>query len=91
MKKSEIVKAIAYRVDRPPAEINRILKLFVKTIQENLVKGEKVTIAGLGRFQVKPRKKIRVRNFKTGQWRLSNINRKLSFKPTAKFKILLSF
>lgn len=55
MNKAELIVAIAEKADMRRVDIDKVLTIFTQTIVETLEKGEKVTLAGFGIFDVKNR------------------------------------
>ena len=52
MNKTELVAAIAYQADLSKKDAEKALKAFVNVITDELKKGEKIQLVGLGSFEV---------------------------------------
>lgn len=55
MNKTELVTAIAERTELTKKDAEKALKAFIDVVGEELVKGEKVQLAGFGTFEVSER------------------------------------
>ncbi len=53
MNKNDLVTSIAKKTGLSKKNSEKALDAFVKTVQENLVAGNKITLAGFGTFEVK--------------------------------------
>ena len=62
MNKAELVTAIAEKTGVTKKDADAMLKAFVDTIEEELVKGEKVQLIGFGTFEIRERKERSGRN-----------------------------
>ena len=62
MNKAELVTAIAEKTGVTKKDADAMLKAFVDTIEEELVKGEKVQLIGFGTFEIRERKERNGRN-----------------------------
>lgn len=67
MTRSQLVAAAAMRAGLPESEVARALEAAEQLVLEALQRGEKVTIAGFGRFEMRPRAEKTYVNPKTGQ------------------------
>lgn len=56
MTRSQLITAVAETTETPEAQVCFVLDTIVDQIADSLADGEKVTIAGLGRFEMSPRK-----------------------------------
>ncbi len=65
MTRSQIITAMAKKTETPEAQVERILDAFCDQVTECLKNNEKVTIAGFGRFEMRPRKPKAYTNPKT--------------------------
>jgi nucleoid DNA-binding protein len=83
MKKPDFVKKIAQESGFPVQEIDRILKVMVRCLQDVMKAGDVVSLSGLGSFRSKARKARPARNPKTGEIIQVPAGKKVSFKPTA--------
>ena len=66
MTKSQLIAAAAARTGLPESEAARVLEAAEELILEALRRGEKVTIAGFGRFELRQRGEKAYVNPKTG-------------------------
>jgi len=66
MNKKELVAQVAGKIGITKRDIANVIGAFTETITESLSKGEKVTLAGFGTFQVMQRKARRGVNPRTG-------------------------
>jgi len=89
MKKPDVVKQIADYSGLTQANANLAIKALVKVIQDNLKKGEIVSLSGLGSFRSKDRKARQGRNPKTGTIVPVPAGKKVSFKPTTTLRKLI--
>ena len=55
MNKTELIAAVAEKTGITKKDAERIVNATVETIQETLVKGEKVSVSGFGIFEAKTR------------------------------------
>lgn len=62
MKKNELVSAIAEKAGVTKKDATAMLEAFLATVEEELVKGEKVTLVGFGTFELRTRKERNGRN-----------------------------
>lgn len=67
MTKSQLVAAVAARTGLPESEAARVMETVEELILEALRRGEKVTIAGFGRFEMRTRSEKAYVNPRTGQ------------------------
>ena len=67
MKKSELLNAIATKLDMKRKDVERVTDEFINTGCGGLRKEGKVNVAGLGIWSVKDRKARTARNPKTGE------------------------
>jgi nucleoid DNA-binding protein len=66
MNKSEIIEDIATKTGTPKVRVAAYVNTFMETIQEALIRGDKVTISGFGTFTVSERKSFQGHNPKSG-------------------------
>ncbi len=81
MNKSELISAVASAAGLSKADSKKALEAIIKTTQDCLAKGEKVTLVGFGTFSVNEKKARKGRNPHTGK----PIN--IAAKKVAKFKV----
>ena len=55
MNKTELVAAVAEKAGIAKKDADKALAAFVETVQDELKKGEKVTLVGFGTFEVRER------------------------------------
>ena len=67
MNKTDIVNALASKTNMTKKASKQALDTVLETVQESLVKGEKVTLTGFGTFEVRHRKARKGRNPQTGE------------------------
>ncbi len=86
MTKSQLVAAAAVRAGLPESQAARVLDAAEQLVLEALQRGEKVTIAGFGRFEMRSRGEKTYVNPKTGQQtRLAPVQAP-GFKPSDTMK-----
>ena len=66
MTRSQLIAAVAQQTALPAAQVERTVDVLVDTVITSLERGDKVTIAGFGRFEMRPRKTKAYTNPKTG-------------------------
>lgn len=67
MNKAELVAAVAERTELSKKDAEKALKAFVDVVAEELKKGEKIQLVGLGTFEVSERAAREGRNPANGQ------------------------
>ena len=67
MTRSELVEEVARRANISTKESDRLVRTFLQTIQEQIARGEKITLSGFGTFERRTRKATVARNPKTGE------------------------
>lgn len=67
MNKKELIESVASKAELTKKDANSVVDAVTKTIQEALVKGEKVRLTGFGTFEVHNRAARKGRNIKTGE------------------------
>lgn len=65
MTRSQLITKLARQSGLPAAQVETLLDLFVDNVTESLRQGDKVTIAGFGRFEMRDRKTKAYTNPKT--------------------------
>lgn len=65
MTRSQLITKIARQTGLPASQVESVLDTMVDNIIESLHNGDKVTIAGFGRFEMRDRKKKAYTNPKT--------------------------
>jgi len=89
MNKNELIRRVSQEARIKKSQSVRAIKGLVKVIRESVNTGDKVSLAGLGTFKVKPRKSRKGRNPKTGETIQIPQGRKISFKPSLSLKKLI--
>lgn len=90
MTKIELVEKLAEKMSMQKKEAERVLEVFVNTIQDALKNGQKVNLAGLGTFVVVEKKARVARNPKTGETVEVPAKKAPKFKPGKQLKELLA-
>ncbi len=67
MNKSELVSALAKKIDISKKDAESAVSAFVDVISETMAKGEKIQVIGFGTFEVKERPERIARNPRTGE------------------------
>ena len=67
MNKTELVAAIAEKAEISKKDAEAALKAFTETVEQELVKGEKIQLVGFGTFEVSKRSARTGRNPQTGK------------------------
>ena len=62
MNKAELVDAVAEKTEFTKKDVEVTLNAFLATVEESLVKGEKVQLIGFGTFETRERKARQGRN-----------------------------
>ena len=52
MNKSELVASMAEKTGLKKVDVEKVLKAFTETVADELKKGEKIQLVGLGKFEV---------------------------------------
>lgn len=89
MNKTELVLAVSERTGLSKTDAEKLLKAFLETIEEELVKGEKVQLTGFGTFEVIERAAREGRNPKTGEAMSIPETKSPKFKPGKSLKNLV--
>jgi DNA-binding protein HU-beta len=67
MNKTELIDALAIKMDVPKAQAAKALDAFTETVTEVLSSGDSITLVGFGTFSVKDRPARTGRNPQTGK------------------------
>ena len=86
MRKNDLIKAVAQRVQQPETQVAAVINAAVDTIEDALAKGEDVTISGFGTFVVTRRAPRGGRNPRTGKAITIPSARVPRFRPSRGFK-----
>ena len=89
MKKPDVIEQISQMSGLTKGHVSKAIKALVTVIQNNLKKGETVSLSGLGSFKAKSRKARTGRNPKTGDVITLPAGKKVSFKPTITLKKII--
>lgn len=86
MNKTELIDAIAKKVDLPKAKVDETLKAFMEVTKKTLKKGGEVQLIGFGTFTVAKRAARKGRNPATGEVIKIKAAKFPKFKPGKGFK-----
>lgn len=86
MTKTELANTIAEKCDITKRLAESMIDALVETIENAVVRGNKVTIAGFGTFEVSERKARKGRNPQTGEVITIPAHRTPSFRVGKRFK-----
>lgn len=89
MNKSELIDALAARLDGDKKSANAAVDAFVDLVFRAVAKGEKVSIAGFGVFEKRPRAARMARNPATGESIKLKKTSVPAFRPGTKFKAVV--
>jgi DNA-binding protein HU-beta len=80
MNKLELVKSVAEKTGLTQAATKDVVDAVLDVITDELIKGEKVTIAGFGTFEVRERAERMGRNPQSGETMLIGASKNVKFK-----------
>ena len=86
MNKSELVQEISSRTKLPSAEVAQVVEAFVRSVQQQVIRGDKVVLSGFGTFHRKSRARRTARNVWTDQPLLVPATNVPAFKPGKPFR-----
>lgn len=86
MNKSELIQAVADKVDAPKSEVSTTVEAVLDTITESVSRGEKVALTGFGTFERRERAARTGRNPQTGAEIKVPASKAPAFKPGKAFK-----
>lgn len=86
MIKKELIKILVAESGLVRNQVEKLLEAFSETIETSLIKGEKVTISGLGTFDLVQRKAFVGKHPQTGQRMEVPALTKIRFRPTKSLK-----
>ncbi len=89
MNKTELVLAVSERTGLSKVDAEKLLKAFIETVEDTLVKGEKLQLTGFGTFEVIERAAREGRNPKTGEPMHIDASKSPKFKPGKSLKDLV--
>lgn len=90
MNKSELVDALSARLEGDKKAANSAIDAFVELVQRTVQKGQKVSIAGFGVFEKRPRAARTARNPATGESIRVKKTSVPAFRPGTQFKAVVS-
>ncbi len=90
MNKVELVEAMAEKTGMSKKDAEAALKAFTGIVQNELKKGEKVSLVGFGTFEVAKRAARKGRNPQTGEEMKINASKSPKFKAGKAFKDALN-
>lgn len=67
MNKTELIAAVAEKAALSKKDAEKAVKAVLDTVEETLVKGDKVQLIGFGTFEVRDRAEKEARNPRTGE------------------------
>jgi DNA-binding protein HU-beta len=86
MNKSELVQEISSRTKLPSAEVAQVVDAFVRSVQQHVIRGDKVVLSGFGTFHRKSRARRTARNVWTDQPLTLPATNVPAFKPGKPFR-----
>ena len=90
MNKTDIIAAVAAKTGMTKKDAERVVCAAIETIEETLIKGEKVSISGFGIFEVKAREARVGRNPRTKETIQIPATRTPAFKASKALKDAVS-
>ncbi len=84
--KAEMIKVMAGRTGLPKTTCMDVMNSFLSIVQEELAKGNKVSIPGFGTFEVSEREERIGRNPQTGEEMIIPASKSPKFKAGKSFK-----
>lgn len=89
MTKTELIVELADRTGLSKVDAEKVLKAFMETVEDTLVKGEKLQLTGFGTFEVIERAAREGRNPKDGTPLHIEATKSPKFKPGKSLKDLV--
>lgn len=86
MNKTELVEAVAEKMNTTKKEAEAAVSAFTETVKEALAEGKKVQLVGFGSFEVRERSARKGRNPQTGEEMDIPVTKVPAFKPGKGFK-----
>ena len=86
MNKTELVEAVAEKMNTTKKEAEAAVSAFTETVKEALAEGKKVQLIGFGNFEVRERAARKGRNPQTGEEMDIPATKVPAFKPGKGFK-----
>lgn len=90
MNKSELIESVAAATGENRRAVAGVVDGLINTIQQQVKKGEKVTLPGFGTFERRARNARTARNPRTGESIKVKASKVPAFKPGAGFKTFVS-
>ncbi len=90
MNKTDLVTSIAAKTGFTKKDSEKAIEAFIKTVQESLVAGEKITLAGFGTFEVKEKAERKGVNPKTKKPMVIKATRAPAFKISKSLKAMVA-
>ncbi len=81
MTKSRLIKEVSKKMNLSKKEAEKIVKVFLESIQDTLQSGKHVRFTGFGTFDLLTRKERKGRHPQTGQEIVIPANKTIKFKP----------
>lgn len=86
MNKLDLIKEVSGRTGLTQVATKDVVEAVLEVITEELIKGEKVTIAGFGTFEVRERAERMGRNPQSGETMLIGASKNVKFKAGKSLK-----
>lgn len=86
MRKSDLIRAVARKVQQPESHVTATVNATFESIREALATGDEVAITGFGTFRISERGSREGRNPQTGERITIPSRRSPSFKPGTQLK-----
>lgn len=86
MNRTEVVTAIARRLDMPEQDVRRVLEAFIDFVTDALVDGRSLVFRNFGKFEPRDRAPLRRTNPKTGGLIDVPARRSAAFAPSPNLK-----
>lgn len=90
LNKKDMVKLVATKTEFTQKDTEAVVDALLETIQEKLVEGEEIKLAGFGQFETTERAEREGRNPKTGESLMIKASRGMKFKPAKALKDALN-
>ena len=90
MNKTELIAAIANQTELSKKDAEAALKAFIDVVSEELKKGEKVQLVGVGTFEVSERAEREGRNPSTGETMTIKASKSPKFKAGKALKDMIN-
>ena len=90
MEKFNLVEQVAKELNLTKKEANSVIQTIFAAVEEGLVSGETIRVAGFGSFQVKTRAERKGVNPKTGEEIVIPETKVVTFKPAVALKTFVN-